>query len=172
MLTFFMTFIGVFLLYLLMILGTGDGDLIGYVFHWQELVAGVVIALIAATISRLMLGEAENKKMFFRFFWFILYIPYWFLELTKANIQVAIMVFTGNIRPGIVKIEPGLKTDLGKTILANSITLTPGTLTVDLEEDSDAMYIHWIKVEDTKTMAERIKGVCGSFPDWARRMAE
>ncbi len=172
MLTFFITFVGVFLLYLLMVLGTGDGDLIGYVFHWQELVAGVVIALIAAGISRIMLGKAENSKLFFRFFWFIFYLPIWFIALTKANIEVAIMVFTGNIRPGIVKIEPGLKTDLGKTILANSITLTPGTLTVDLDEKSDAMYIHWIKVKETKTMDEKINKVCGSFADWARRMAE
>ena len=45
MLTFFITFVGVFLIYLLMVLGTGDGDLIGYVFHWQELVAGGCITI-------------------------------------------------------------------------------------------------------------------------------
>jgi multicomponent Na+:H+ antiporter subunit E len=167
-----MTFIGVFLLYLLMVLGTGDGGTFGYLFHWQELVAGVVLSLVAAAIARAMLGKAENKNLFLRFPLFLAYIPVWFVALTKANIEVAVMVITGKIRPGIVKIKPGLKTNLGKTILANSITLTPGTLTVDLKEDSDDMYIHWIRVEDTKTMDERIKGVCGSFANWARRLAE
>lgn len=172
MLTFFMTFIGVLVLYLLMVVGTGDGGTLGYLFHWQELVAGVVLSLIAAAIARTMLGKAENNKLFFRFPLFIAYIPVWFIALAKANIEVAIMVITGNIRPGIVKIKPGLKTNLGKTILANSITLTPGTLTVDLSEKTDDMYIHWIKVKDTKTMDERIKAVCGSFANWARRLAE
>lgn len=172
MLTFFMTFIGVLLLYLLMVLGTGDGGTFGYLFHWQELVAGVVLSLIAAAIARTMLGKAENNKLFFRFPLFIAYIPVWFFALAKANIQVAIMVITGKIRPGIVKIKPGLKTNLGKTILANSITLTPGTLTVDLWDDREEMYIHWIDVKETKSMDERIKGVCGSFANWARRLAE
>lgn len=172
MLTFFMTFIGVLVLYLLMVLGTGDGGYFGYLFHWQELVAGVILSLIAAAIARAILGKAQNTRLFLRFPLFLAYIPIWFIALTKANIEVAILVITGKIRPGIVRIEPGLKTNLGKTILANSITLTPGTLTVDLWEDRDEMYIHWIKVKDTKTMDERIKGVCGDFAKWARRLAE
>ncbi len=172
MLTFFMTFIGVLILYLLMVLGSGNGETMGYLFHWQELVAGVILSLIAAAITRAMFGKAVNNKLFFRFPLFLAYIPVWFLYLTKANIEVAIMVITGNIRPGIVKINPGLKTNLGKTILANSITLTPGTLTVDLSENSDDMYIHWINVKETKTMDEKIKGVCGPFAKWARRLAE
>jgi len=43
---------------------------------------------------------------------------------------------------------------------------------VDAFDDREEMYIHWIKVKDTKTMDERIKGVCGSFAGWARRLAE
>ncbi|HHD15852.1 MAG TPA: cation:proton antiporter [Euryarchaeota archaeon] len=172
MLTFLMTFIGVFLLYLLMVLGTGDGGTFGYLFHWEELVAGLIISLVAAAIARTVLGKAENTKLFVRFPLFLVYIPVWFAALAKANLQVAVMVITGKIRPGIVRIEPGLKTNLGKTILANSITLTPGTLTVDAFDDREEMYIHWIKVKDTKTMDERIKGVCGSFAGWARRLAE
>jgi multicomponent Na+:H+ antiporter subunit E len=167
-----MTFIGVLVLYLLMVVGTGDGGTFGYLFHWEELVAGVVLSLIAAAIARAMLGKAENSKLFFRFPLFLVYLPIWFAALTKANIDVAVMVITGKIKPGIVKIDPGLKTNLGKTILANSITLTPGTLTVDLWDDRDEMYIHWINVKETKTMEERIKGVCGSFAKWARRLAE
>lgn len=51
------------------------------------------------------------------------------------------------INPGIVKIKTELKSDIGKLALANSITLTPGTMSVDVE--GDHLYIHWIDVEDS-----------------------
>jgi multicomponent Na+:H+ antiporter subunit E len=54
------------------------------------------------------------------------------------------------INPGIVKIKTRLKTDAGITALANSITLTPGTLTVDLTDDG-FLYVHWINVKSTDT---------------------
>jgi multicomponent Na+:H+ antiporter subunit E len=66
------------------------------------------------------------------------------------------------INPGIVKIKTNLKTDSGITALANSITLTPGTLVVDVTDDG-YLYIHWInvKAEDveqaTKQIAERFE---------------
>jgi multicomponent Na+:H+ antiporter subunit E len=77
-------------------------------------------------------------------------------------------VVTGHINPGIVKLEPGLKTDLAKMILADSITLTPGTLTVDVDDDG-AYYIHWINVLDVSPKEEQ---VYGSFARWARRLAD
>ena len=57
-------------------------------------------------------------------------------------------VITGKINPGIVRISPKLKTDLGVTLLANSITLTPGTLTVDIDEKTNDLYVHWIAVKE------------------------
>lgn len=88
--------------------------------------------------------------------------------LAKANIDVAKRVITGEIRPGIVKINPGLKTDVARTLLADSITLTPGTLTVDVDDDG-TFFIHWIYVEDKDPSEEQLYG---SFGDWARRLAE
>jgi multicomponent Na+:H+ antiporter subunit E len=49
------------------------------------------------------------------------------------------------IRPGIVRIRTKLKSDVGRTTLANCITLTPGTLVVDITEEGD-LYVHWIWV--------------------------
>ena len=88
--------------------------------------------------------------------------------LAKANIDVAMRVITGKIRPGIVKINPGLTSDVAKTMLADSITLTPGTLTVDVDEEG-AFYIHWIYVEDENPSEEQLYG---AFAHWARRLAE
>jgi multicomponent Na+:H+ antiporter subunit E len=78
-------------------------------------------------------------------------------------------VVTRKLRPGIVKLTPGLTTDLGMTLLANSITLTPGTLTVDVDDEDGALYVHWIHVKDPEPEAAQ---VCGSFPAWARRITQ
>lgn len=69
--------------------------------------------------------------------------------MVKSNIDVALRVIQPSlpINPGIIKVKTHLKTPIGKMLLANSITLTPGTITVDIQEDT--LYIHWIDVEST-----------------------
>jgi multicomponent Na+:H+ antiporter subunit E len=60
------------------------------------------------------------------------------------------------INPGIVEVKTKLKSNMGRMILANSITLTPGTLTIDIKDDT--LYIHWIdvKTEDVNEATEQI----------------
>jgi multicomponent Na+:H+ antiporter subunit E len=69
--------------------------------------------------------------------------------MIKANLDVARRVISPSlpINPGIVKIKTRLKSDYAKMVLANSITLTPGTLSVDIVDDY--IYIHWIDVKST-----------------------
>ncbi len=66
------------------------------------------------------------------------------IELVKSNIDVMSRVITPRVRinPAIVEVKTKLKSKLGRLALANSITLTPGTLTADIE--GDTLYIHWI----------------------------
>lgn len=52
------------------------------------------------------------------------------------------------INPGIVKVKTTLRSDTGLTFLANSITLTPGTLSVDVDQENGFLYVHWINVKD------------------------
>jgi multicomponent Na+:H+ antiporter subunit E len=86
--------------------------------------------------------------------------------LYQANVDVAKRIIFGNINPGIIKFHPKLRTDEGKTFLADSITLTPGTLTVDIDEEG-FFYIHWIDVASITPTEEQI---CGPFAKWARRL--
>jgi multicomponent Na+:H+ antiporter subunit E len=88
--------------------------------------------------------------------------------LAQANLDVAKRVITGDINPGIVKFNPRLKTDLGRMMLANSITLTPGTLTVDIDDDG-VFYIHALSL-NSKTPSE--EDICGSFGQWAKKVLE
>jgi multicomponent Na+:H+ antiporter subunit E len=70
------------------------------------------------------------------------------LELLKSNLDVARRVLTPSlpIKPGIVKVKTKLKSKTGRMILANAITLTPGTLTIDIKDEF--LYVHWIDVKD------------------------
>jgi len=65
----------------------------------------------------------------------LLYAPWLLLEIVKSNLQVARIVLDPRlpIRPRLLKIPAEQKTELGKVIYANSITLTPGTVSIDLE---------------------------------------
>ena len=51
------------------------------------------------------------------------------------------------IRPGIVKVKTTLRSDTGLTLLANSITLKPGTMVVDIDREKGFLYVHWVDVK-------------------------
>jgi multicomponent Na+:H+ antiporter subunit E len=80
------------------------------------------------------------------------------VDLIKSNFDVARRVLTPAlpIKPGIVEVKTKLKSKFARMLLANSITLTPGTLTVDVKDDS--FFIHWIDVknEDVEAASKEI----------------
>lgn len=79
----------------------------------------------------------------------IRYILFFLKELVKSNIKLAGLVLSPDlpINPGIVKVRTKLQSPMGRLLLANSITLTPGTLTVEL--DGQWLYVHWVTMEAT-----------------------
>jgi multicomponent Na+:H+ antiporter subunit E len=128
----------------------------------------VVVSLVAPDFSRS--GFWSVKGLSPRRWWsFLCYLCGPFAAgLWAANWDVAKRVITGDINPGIVKFDPRLKTDSGRMMLANSITLTPGTLTVDIDEDG-VFYVHAINLKSASPTEEDI---CGTFGKWVRRVME
>lgn len=157
-------------------LTTGSGTEVLGLWSFIELAFGLLLSVLVGFIARSVFVKDSYRMLNpVRWFLFLGYLigPF-FLALTKANLDVAYRVITGRINPGIVKIHPDLKTDLGITMLANSITLTPGTLTVDIDEETNDLYVHWINV-DKKALENKpveCKYICGNFPKWVRRIAE
>ena len=155
-------------IYLLLVLWSGSIGL----WSSSELIAGGVLSALVGLVAGRLLWERGGWRMLqpHRWLLFLFYLigPF-FLAMARANLDVAYRVITGRIRPGIVRFNPGLRTDLARTMLANSITLTPGTLTVDVDDESGDFYVHWINV---KREEPRPEDVCGPFPTWARRIAE
>lgn len=159
---------GAFAVYLLLASFTGSWG----VWAPDELVAGAVISLVIGLCTGAYVWKRGGWRLLqpHRWLLFLLYLggPF-FYALVKANLDVAWRVITGRIKPGIVRFNPSLTTDAGRTFLANSITLTPGTLTLDIDETTGDFYVHWINVKDPSPTAD---DVCGPFPKWARRVAE
>jgi multicomponent Na+:H+ antiporter subunit E len=115
----------------------------------QMLIAGVVTAAIAALLFHEMLPKEHQVFLSpVRIFWILVYLPVFFCYVVKAALIVVYRNLNPKIliKPGIVKIKTNLKTDLGITALANSITLTPGTLTIDVTSDG-YLFIHWSRVK-------------------------
>ena len=164
------TAIVAYLLYLLLTIGSGT------LFLWNEaeLIIGAIFALVvAALVKNRYLKKSLRMLNPIRWLIWVIYLFPFFFAMAQANVDVAYRVITGRINPGIVKISPRLKNDMSLTILANSITLTPGTLSVDVDEESNDLYVHWINVkpEVLKEMPRDYHPICNSFPDWARRIA-
>ena len=131
----------------------------------QVVIAGLIASLIVAILFHEILPQEHTVFISpIRIFWAIIYIPVFFYYVIKANLDVVYRALHPKmpIRPGIVKIKTNLKTPSGITALANSITLTPGTLTVDLTDDG-FLYVHWINVksddveEATKFISQRFE---------------
>ena len=141
--------------------------LLDFTFKVEELIAGAVVALLVALFTaRFFIKEDAgwffNPGRFFGLigFWCVTFVG----ELIKANVNMAKICFGGckNINPGIVKIPTEMKSDYGLAALSNSITLTPGTITMEVAEEDgqNYLYVHWIDVKETdpEKAGEAIKG--------------
>ena len=118
---------------------------------FQHILVGILVAgFVAFMTGDLFVKRPYVFKHASRYLWFIYYLPMFIWECVKANIDVAYRVIHPNrpINPGIVKVKTSLKSDTALTFLANSVTLTPGTLSVDIDEEGGFLYIHWIDVRD------------------------
>jgi len=128
-------------------------SLLNWVPDWQHLLVGFFIALfIAFMTGDLFIRRPHVLKHPWRYWYFFAeYLPVFLWECLKANIDVAYRVLHPRlpINPGIVKVKTRLKSDTALTFLANSITLTPGTMSVDIDRENNILYVHWINVRST-----------------------
>ena len=89
----------------------------------------------------------------------ISFIFYFLYEMIKANVQVAYDVMTPKyfMRPGIVKYPLNAKTEMEINLLSTMISLTPGTLILDISEDKKTMYIHVMYLQDPEKFVRDTK---------------
>ncbi len=134
-----------------------------------DVVTGLVVAVVVGVLMGRIAGScgALNPG---RWLWAIVYfLWYMFVAEVRAHLDVIRRVITGDVNPGIVKVPIQLKNEYARTIVANSITNTPGTVVVDM--DSDFMYVNWIDVKSEDSELAR-KEISEDFEKFAGRISE
>jgi len=124
-----------------------------------EIITGVIVSLLIAYVSVKNFNCCDPILLMpSHILHFIKYFFVFIGALIKANLDVARRVISPDlpINPGIVTFKTKLTNDFAKMVLANSITLTPGTLTIDIIKNK--FYIHWIDVttEDPEQVYKEI----------------
>ena len=137
-----------------------------------NIAAGAVASLIVTIfLNRYSLKVTKKVFQIQRYFWAVLYLFIFLWECLKANLDVAYRVLHPGlpIKPGIVKAKSNLTSDIAKVFLANCITMTPGTITVDIVDDN--FFIHWIYVhsKDPEVYTHKI---LGRFEKFLKRIFE
>lgn len=145
------TFLVLYLVYLL---------LAGFIV--EELIVGAAVSLILTFILAKYVNYKIDLKLPIRLVVFVfLYLPVFIWQLILANLDVAARVLGFKaLNPGFVKIDTELEGEFAKLTLANSITLTPGTLSIDVDEQN--VYIHTVDVKG-KTPEENKKEISSLF---------
>ncbi|MFH1397009.1 MAG: Na+/H+ antiporter subunit E [Candidatus Omnitrophota bacterium] len=154
------------------------GFLIWMLLTWpidlQHAIVGIFVAgFVAILTGGMFIRRPSHFRSAFRYLWFGYYIPVFLWECLKANIDVALRILNPRlpINPGIVKVKTTLKSDTGLTFLANSITLTPGTLCVDIDPEGGCLYIHWIDVKSQDTILAT-RAIVNKFENILKRIFE
>jgi len=101
----------------------------------------VCTSLVAVFSYDLLLPDVTIPTKLLSTWRFLQYIPWLFYRIVLANLHVVYLIFRpGEIRPRLVRFKTSLTGDLSRVTLGNSITLTPGTLTLDI--DAGEFYVH------------------------------
>lgn len=107
-------------------------------FHFS---LGVVSIIFVSLINRRILGlefySQEKSRAVLRYHRLVVYIPWLMWQIVVSSIQVAVIILSPKmpINPTVVRFKVKLPNMTSKVILGNSITLTPGTLTLDINGD-------------------------------------
>ncbi|MFW6148501.1 MAG: Na+/H+ antiporter subunit E [Atribacterota bacterium] len=139
-------------------------------FQFPSIIIGIVISLFISVLSYNLFiqgNEGIHSKIIGTVWYLFIYVFVLLYEMFLASLDVVYRVATMDINPEIVMIKTDIKSDLGILLLANSITLTPGTITVDTE--GEYIYVHWLYARTTNFghASELIKG---RFEQWLERI--
>lgn len=121
---------------------------------------GIVVGLpVAFVFRRLYEEEIDIRRPFRTMPYVILYVVVFLKEIVVANVDVAYRVLAPHmpLEPQVILVPLRVETSLGITTIANSITITPGTVTLDHDPDENALYVHVIDGRDPASIVEPIR---------------
>lgn len=91
----------------------------------------------------------------------VLFVLFYMQKFIKANLSVAYDVLTPKhlMKPGIIEVPLEVKSDLEILILNNLVTMTPGTICIDIDDEKSTMYVHAMYIENRESMLEEVKAL-------------
>lgn len=119
-------------------------------------IEGLILGFIILFLIRNIFGFEQYYYKLFKSVGFFFYV---LKEIILANLEVAYDVVTPGkrMRPGVVGIPLDAKTNLEITLLANIITLTPGTLSLDISHNKEILYVHTMYMRSADSFRREIK---------------
>lgn len=130
----------------------------------EEIVAGLLVSLVATLLAADHAALLGGLRLSPSAPWHLLrYLGVFCLALLRSNLDMARRVLSPSLplRPAVVTVQTGLRSPLARLILANSITLTPGTLTVDVEDDR--LLVHWIDCPPGTDLTGATNAIAAAF---------
>ena len=128
-------------------------------FSGLNLLLGAAVGAIAVWLLRGSFAEARSLRQLVNV---VALIGMFLKELLASAIRVAIVVLTPDLksalRPAIIAFPLSVKSDAEITLLANLVTLTPGTLSIDVSEDRSILYVHTLTLGSREAMIAEIAG--------------
>ncbi|MEX1311356.1 MAG: Na+/H+ antiporter subunit E [Candidatus Sulfomarinibacteraceae bacterium] len=121
-----------------------------------HLAVGFVVGYAALWLARPVLGETRYFRKVVDVVSFLCFFMY---ELVLSNLRVAwdVLTPTSYRRPGVVAVPLENASDTEITLLANLVTLTPGSLSLDVSPDRTCLYVHAMFVDDPESLKTEIK---------------
>lgn len=119
-------------------------------------VAGFGLSYLMLWLAQRAIGPSSyfgRVRHAVSFFFFFLWL------VTDANLRVAAQILAPrpNLRPAVIAVPLEVKTDFEIVLLANVLTLTPGSLSLDVSDDRRVLYVHLIQVDDVEQARRQIK---------------
>ncbi len=128
-------------------------------FTLGNLLMGFGVGYLVLLVLRPVLGPSKYHAHFWRV---LAFAAFYAKEVTMASFRVVYEVMTPghNMNPGVIGLPLDARTDLEITALANLISFTPGTLSLDVSEDRKTLYIHamYIDGDDVEALRRDLKG--------------
>lgn len=133
---------------------------------WAGLFGGITLETLTTGffVSYLLLyfvtrGQKGHDGYFGKLPRFARFLAYYLWELVQSNAIIAydVLTPTHHMRPGVIGIPIEAETDLEITVLANLITMTPGTLSLDISNDRKTLYVHAMYIRDPEKLRSDIK---------------
>ena len=139
----------------------------------RQIIIGIPVSIFVSLMTADFFAKPSNAfRNPLRYLWLVYYALIFLWECVKANIDVAWRVIHPNlpIRPAMIKVKTKLRSDTALTFLANSVTLSPGTTTVDIDKDRGFLYIHLLNMNEGYDKSSMRLGLVEKFENILARV--